>query len=394
MEHCYRCDNKLTQENFSNEHILLNAIGGRLKSKALLCRECNSHYGALFDNEMASQLNFFANYLNIKREKGVPQDLKGVYSISGESAILRSDGSHAFMTPKITEKKINEKEIDINIRAKNIKESQNIIEGLKRKYPGWNFNDRNETINIKPDEPISFVLKIGVNEAHKSVTKSLINYYLLKGGNKDSIKHLLPYLDGNNEFSQVLMYLPSTWIYEPKKDEVSHIIRIKGSSTDRILYGYIEFFNVYKYLAILNDSYDGKSIDYTYAFDVISQKELDVVISFNPTRDDLINFFVTKAHMPVSNLHDRFFRFAEIAMRRKDEQSINKIINEVVNKHISETNKANDFPDIILKEIEERISNELKQQTFHISDPTTDAPPENLQQRNRHIFEKVRKWFS
>jgi hypothetical protein len=394
MEHCYRCDNELTQENCSKEHVLLNAIGGRLKSKKLLCRDCNSHYGTSFDNEMASQLNFFTNLLNIKRERGEPQDLKGVYSKSGESAILRSDGSHAFMTPKITEEKINEKQTNISIRAKNEKETQNIIEGLKRKYPNWNFNDRNEPINIKTYEPISFVLKMGVNEAHKSVTKSLINYYLLNGGNKEHINHLLPYLEGKAEFKQIGMYLPSTWIYEPQKEEVGHIIRIKGSSIDKILYGYIEFFNVYNYLVILNDSYNGESIDLTYAFNVISCEELNITIPFNISRENLINHFFINEHIPVSHLHERFGRFAEIAMRRKEELSINKIINEVVNKHISENNQTNDFPDIILKEIEERISNELKQQAFHISNPTTEAPPENLQQRNKHIFEKVRRWFS
>ncbi|MED4129465.1 HNH endonuclease [Shouchella miscanthi] len=30
---CYVCDTVLTRENESEEHILLNAIGGKLKSK-------------------------------------------------------------------------------------------------------------------------------------------------------------------------------------------------------------------------------------------------------------------------------------------------------------------------------------------------------------------------
>jgi len=392
MENCYRCDNLLTEENFSNEHILLNAIGGRLKSKALLCRDCNSYYGASFDNELASQLNFFANYLNIKREKGTPQDLKGVYSISGESAILRSDGSNAFIGPKITEEKVDENLTNVNIRSKNKKELQDIIKGLKRKYPDCQF-DEVDNSTFSAHEPISFVLKIGVNEAHKSVTKTLINYYLLKGGNKDSIRHLLPYLEGKQEFNQVLMYLPSEWIYTPKTEEVSHIIKIKGSSIEKILYGYIEFFNVYKYLVLLNDSYNGESIDFTYAFDVLSLKELDVDIPLNLSKEDLIMFFDKKENIPVNNLLERFVRFGEIAMRRKQTQHINKIINEVITKHFLKNNPKV-IPDVVLKEIEERISSEVKQQSLHISNPTTEAPPKSLKERNKHIFEKVRKWFS
>ena len=39
--YCYICDEELTDTNNSDEHIILNAIGGHLHSNKLLCKRCN-----------------------------------------------------------------------------------------------------------------------------------------------------------------------------------------------------------------------------------------------------------------------------------------------------------------------------------------------------------------
>lgn len=71
---CYVCDVELIKENETEEHIILNAIGGKLKSKKLICKVCNSNFGGRIDDSLAKQLNPIANLLNIKRERGKPQN--------------------------------------------------------------------------------------------------------------------------------------------------------------------------------------------------------------------------------------------------------------------------------------------------------------------------------
>lgn len=71
---CYVCDKEITSENETEEHILLNAIGGKLKSKKLICKGCNSDLGNKIDNSLARQLNPIANLLDIKRDRGNPQN--------------------------------------------------------------------------------------------------------------------------------------------------------------------------------------------------------------------------------------------------------------------------------------------------------------------------------
>ena len=75
MKKCYICCEELTKDNDSVEHIIPNAIGGKLKSKELICKKCNSKLGYSMDNELAEQLEFFCNFLNIDRERGKPNDI-------------------------------------------------------------------------------------------------------------------------------------------------------------------------------------------------------------------------------------------------------------------------------------------------------------------------------
>jgi len=77
---CYVCEVEITSENETEEHILLNAIGGKLKSKKLICKSCNSEFGSEIDDTLARQLNPIANLLDIKRDRGNPQNVKGTYN--------------------------------------------------------------------------------------------------------------------------------------------------------------------------------------------------------------------------------------------------------------------------------------------------------------------------
>lgn len=51
MEKYYICGEELKKKrNISVEHIILNAIGGKLKSKKLICKKCSSKLGYSRDN--------------------------------------------------------------------------------------------------------------------------------------------------------------------------------------------------------------------------------------------------------------------------------------------------------------------------------------------------------
>ena len=64
---CYNCENEITNINTSVEHIIPNAIGGKLKSRHLLCSTCNALYGNTIDKELAKSVKELCNFLMIDR---------------------------------------------------------------------------------------------------------------------------------------------------------------------------------------------------------------------------------------------------------------------------------------------------------------------------------------
>jgi hypothetical protein len=84
MSTCYLCKNEITEQNITIEHIILNSMGGRLKSSNLICKECNSKFGDSFDAKLSKQFEFFANILDIKRERGKVQDVIMIRESTGE----------------------------------------------------------------------------------------------------------------------------------------------------------------------------------------------------------------------------------------------------------------------------------------------------------------------
>lgn len=70
--YCYICDEELTDTNNSDEHIILNAIGGHLHSNKLLCKKCNNTLGDSADAKLAEDLSFYTDMLKVKKVRKNP----------------------------------------------------------------------------------------------------------------------------------------------------------------------------------------------------------------------------------------------------------------------------------------------------------------------------------
>lgn len=319
MTKCYKCETDLTNVNKTDEHIILNACGGRLKSKELLCRICNSQFGKTFDAELTKQVNDLANLLMIKRHRGRPQSFKGKIQSTGEEYYLQYGGKPRLIKPTISQKS-DGKETQISITARDEKEAKQILQGLKRKHPGINVEKTLESAKFRSeylDKPLHFSFTIGGKEVFKSIAKSAINYFIYKGGNRKYITHLLPYLDGNRNLEIVWMHYPDKTIYSPLDNEVSHIIRLIGNPTENILYTYIELFNTHNFIIKLSDNFDGEAINETYAFDIIETKKLVRSIPLNYTRKQLLDMQTDNTRKQFAEIKRRLIRVLSIVEKRQ-----------------------------------------------------------------------------
>ena len=66
MSYCYLCGKKLCNEK--PEHIIPNAFGGHLKSRNILCSDCNNKLSDI-DRKLCSDLELLTNFISPKREK-------------------------------------------------------------------------------------------------------------------------------------------------------------------------------------------------------------------------------------------------------------------------------------------------------------------------------------
>lgn len=72
---CILCNELLTESNKSDEHVIPNALGGRLKTKAATCNACNNRAGHGIDTKLVSALAWYANVLDLPRDAGEKPDV-------------------------------------------------------------------------------------------------------------------------------------------------------------------------------------------------------------------------------------------------------------------------------------------------------------------------------
>ena len=81
---CYYCGCVITDENRSEEHIIPNALGGRISSTNLLCDPHNNELGGNIDAELIAQLGHFAAIIDVERDRPKKNINVEVYDEKGE----------------------------------------------------------------------------------------------------------------------------------------------------------------------------------------------------------------------------------------------------------------------------------------------------------------------
>ena len=219
MKKCYLCGANLTVDNQSQEHILLNSIGGRLKTKSIMCKQCNSRIGNQADSELSKQLNHFSNILLIKRERGKPASVKVKSRTSDKTYVVNCEGIPTIDKPIIHEKREGSI-LQLNIEARNIAEFRKILEGYKRKYPQLDIEELIEKAEEKElyiNEPLGSNVNIGGPLANESIAKSAVEYFLYKKHNPDNIKSIIASLNQSTAHQYVEPIIPELLPYDIKK---------------------------------------------------------------------------------------------------------------------------------------------------------------------------------
>lgn len=317
---CFVCGEKLDKKNSSDEHILLNALGGHLHSPNLLCRQCNSKMGNRFDDELARELNYAASYLNVPRQRGVNQI---IHTSENEEYDLLPGGKPVLKKP-VVKKQASENAGKIEIVARNESEAREIIRSLSKKQPGIDADAALQQMKVRKEylgRTIGFSAGIHATQIYPSIIKSSIEYYLLCGGDREVISHLIPLLKGNGDVGDYCKYYyPETSWFDTGKDGIYHILYVKGAPEERLLYGFVSYFGVIQCLILLNDNYDGPEINHAYIYNVMTKEKSDSSPLYGLKRDEVLHII----QAPYEQFTNPMLSYMKIFMKKAENYRINQ----------------------------------------------------------------------
>lgn len=337
MSKCYLCKNEITDENVSIEHILPNAIGGRLKSSSLICKECNSKFGDTSDACLAKQLEFFANQLNIKRERGSVQNVEMTRESTGEAYLVSPEGDLVPRKPLIKERESNGN-LEIYVKANDEKTIESILIGLKRKYPKLDITKFNDALKHEVeyiDEPLHGTISIDGKKIFPAILKIAVNYYIEKGGDIEFVDSAIEDLK-NNQTHRVDLIIKEGLVVESDSEDVLHYIFINGCREKKKLYAIIELYSTVQFVIKLSDNYNGEDVQHLYVFDVLKKQEIQKEIVFVPDFDFIFNYDYSTIKPDYNVFGKRLERILKIGSQRRLDKSIHKITEQSLKKVLGE----------------------------------------------------------
>ena len=290
---CTLCSCSLTADNNTEEHIILNAIGGRKKVQGFICRTCNDESGSEWDDELARQLNPLSIHLGIRRQRGhVPS--QAFPTANGQSIRVNADGTMTPAKPDVTVT-TEEDKTRIHVIARSRRELRQTLRGLQRKYPKLRDIDVDELMleaqenSYYSSDLIKISPEFGGIRAGRSLVKSAVALVFDAGIDPTQCDLALDYLLHEGKEPCFGYY------YDAEKDIIAsrppkcpfHCVYVKGSSENSTLLGYVELFSLWRMVLCLSESYTGKDFTHVYAIDPVKGEELDISVNFDLSLSDI-----------------------------------------------------------------------------------------------------------
>jgi|GEM_PF-1330877 len=285
-EKCIFCPNPL---DGSDEHILPQSINGRLHSKEIICHDCNVRFGAKVDPVFAETFFQFIHLLGLK-------NAKTIYVEDPQGKKYTKDKDHKVkpVKPEMTIQRKNGL-IYVHIEGDE-KNALKLLEKQKKKLQPAGGDPikleiKRETLS---NPPLGFDIKLEVDyNLVLAVNKISLEFYAYNNFDLSFVTELLEKV-GNLDLS-----LNNVTVCNLKQEvrlfedyEISHFIALKGNKEEKVLYAYLELFNIFCCVIVLKEDYRGPVIDIQYRQDVITGKQLGNYVTTSVDVKNLLNNFL------------------------------------------------------------------------------------------------------
>jgi hypothetical protein len=322
MKEIYNCTNKycyITGEILSptetTEHIIPNALGGHLKSNKLVLSRINTGLFDRLDAVLAKRMEI-SFLFDFKRDYGKKPEIK-VTAENGFSYWIHNSTNIRMASMKPFEIKNEKGEI---FEKFPLHQKEEIIADRLKRHPHLTREDVENSITKEKLKPPTVFFENNLNVIHNSVdsfraiAKIATNFAILNNVEK-SFTNLIDFITGKIGLEHVNLgyYYPKQFLlYDFDEKEVSHILYLKGSKNERLLYCYIELFNLHCFIVILNYNYWGENFIKSYVWDVRRREVLKKDIALNLTKYDIKPPFCPYHIDTEKDYTERLFRLSPI----------------------------------------------------------------------------------
>lgn len=288
---CILCDREIDQQNDSVEHVIPQAVGGLLKVKSLLCKDCNGWTGQEWDSTLCDQLNWFSLIFQVVRDRGAVPSMP-ISTVSGEELLLLNDGSMTMRRPTFEKQPLEDSKTRIHIVARNELEAKRMLTNASRKYS----IDVDETLRNAStsthylQSPVTVNLPFGGPRTGRSIVKTAMVYAAMQGVDPalcgQARRYLLqddrhpdastatpPFtrldtITGNSEENvPPFDYYYAKDLLTERPSVVLHGVCVSSRGTEGQLLAYVEYFGCHRCLVLLADDYAGPEVHTGYFID-------------------------------------------------------------------------------------------------------------------------------
>jgi hypothetical protein len=285
---CVLCDCPIDDGSDSDEHVIPNSIGGRLKVRGFICIYCNSKTGETWDKALSDELNFFCLFFGIVRERGKPRP-EAIETTAGEKLLMQPGGGFKMQKP-IFQEVPTEIGKQIQMKARTMSEARRMLEGVARKYPQVDVAAelaKATSVYSYPDGLVHHNPTLGGPSSGRSIVKTAVAFAYRAGVPSEQCDLALAYLRDESASPPYGFFYERDLVAGRPAGVPIHCVAVSANPETGLLLGYVEYFGVHRIVLCLSQSYAGPMLEQAYGLDPLTGLPASVRVSLPFSIEDI-----------------------------------------------------------------------------------------------------------
>jgi HNH endonuclease len=286
MPKCIFCENELTQDT-TPEHVLLNALNGRMTTKKAICSEHNNIFGGTIDKALAAQVEVIRNHLQLlSGTKKPPPPLKNL-TAGSEKISIGSDGVPRLEVSPFVTVELPDGRFDVKIMVRSEEELHRVLPHVAAKLniPLDELKQQmlsgSAVIVERCPDTVGHHLSFGGEDALRSIAKSCfvllatkVRSDALKGAAFEDARNFV--LNGSDAFYRSRInidarLLPCASELMAEYGDLFNLIYVKSDSAGRVI-GHFTLYNLVSWQLVLAEVGGGTETAIALVSDPLTSK--------------------------------------------------------------------------------------------------------------------------